>query len=265
MMQKTWRFIDSHPFDACRNMAIDEAVSIMVQRGRSEPTLRFYGWSRPSVTLGSFQKIGDINLEYCNSNDIPVVRRPTGGRAILHDNELTYSFSSGYLPPYFSDGLINTYGYLGKAFYDAIKSLGIEVEIRKRREKGEVLTGSALCFQSTSYGELSIRNRKVIGSAQKRWKDGFLQQGSIQFVVDADGMEKVFREADYGEIRSAMIGLSDVSPILSPAELRTAVIRSFEDTFNVEMRPDEISEEEHELALRLQEEKYESREWTFSK
>lgn len=90
----TWRLIDSGPCDASYNMALDEAIAVFVRRGRSCPALRLYGWETPSVSLGSFQKLDDIDEEYCSHENIPVVRRPTGGRAVLHGDELTYSFSS---------------------------------------------------------------------------------------------------------------------------------------------------------------------------
>jgi lipoate-protein ligase A len=94
MIVSEWRLIDSGPGDAFYNMALDEAIATGVRKGAAAPTLRLYGWDRPSLTLGCFQKTADINIEYCRSHDIPVVRRPTGGRAILHGDELTYSLSA---------------------------------------------------------------------------------------------------------------------------------------------------------------------------
>ena len=91
---KTWRLINSGTGSASYNMALDEAIAISVRKGGSPPTLRLYSWDMPSVTLGCFQKIRDIDIEYCRDASIPVVRRPTGGRAILHNKELTYSFSA---------------------------------------------------------------------------------------------------------------------------------------------------------------------------
>ncbi len=264
-MESTWRYIDTGLSDASCNMAVDEAIAEMALKGRVPPTLRFYGWAVPSVSLGCFQKTEDIDRAYCEYRGIPIVRRPTGGRAILHGREVTYSFASRNALPCFSEGLLSTYGHLSRAFYTALKTLGIDVEMKKRREKGRILAGSALCFQSVSYGELSINKRKVIGSAQKRWKEGFLQQGSIQMVTDSELMERVFRNADAEKISLTMTGLTDHLPTLSPDELKRAILKAFEEIFEVTLLPMELTEEEKILALRFQRQKYQSPEWTFSR
>ncbi len=256
--------MDTGISDASCNMAVDEAIAEMALKGRVPPTLRFYGWVVPSVSLGCFQKTDEIDREYCNHRDIPIVRRPTGGRAILHGREVTYSFASrNNTLPCFSGSLLHTYGSLSRAFYTALKSLGIDVEMKSSREKGRILTGSALCFQSVSYGELSINGRKVIGSAQKRWKEGFLQQGSIQMKIDARLMERVFRNADAGKISLSMTGLTDHLPTLSPDELKGAILRAFEEIFGVRLLPMGLTEEEKALTLRFQRQKYQSPEWTY--
>jgi len=262
-VKPVWRCIDSGESDASYNMAVDEAIAEAVRKGSVPPTLRLYGWTEPSVSIGCFQKVEDIDLDYCKGNGIPVVRRPTGGRAILHGRELTYSFASGNTESCFSGGLMSTYGQLSRAFCAALKTLGMDVELKSRREKGRILTGSALCFQSVSYGELSINGRKVIGSAQKRWRDGFLQQGSIQFTLDHDLMGRVFRGADPVGIKSAMTGLSEHLPELSPEDLKPPVIKAFEETFGIRLMPMGLTTEEEDLALRLQRRKYLSPEWTY--
>ncbi|GBE36770.1 octanoyltransferase LipM [bacterium BMS3Bbin07] len=262
-MKSTWRYIDTGISDASCNMALDEAIAEMALKGRVPPTLRFYGWAEPSVSLGCFQKSEEIDRGYCEYRGIPIVRRPTGGRAILHGREITYSFASRNAVPPFSEGLLSTYGHLSRAFYTALKSLGIDVEIKNRREKGRILTGSALCFQSVSYGELSINKRKAIGSAQKRWKEGFLQQGSIQMKIDPGLMERVFRNADAGKISLTMTGLTDHLPTLSPDELKEAILNAFEEIFEVRLLPMGLTEEEKALALQFQKQKYQSPEWTY--
>jgi len=264
-MKPAWRYIDTGIADASYNMAVDEAIAEMALRGRVPPTLRFYGWAVPSVSLGCFQKTEDIDTGYCEDRGIPIVRRPTGGRAILHGREVTYSFASSKALPCFSGGLLDTYGHLSRAFCTALKSLGLDVEIKNRREKGRILTGSALCFQSVSYGELSVNSRKVIGSAQKRWKEGFLQQGSIQMVIEPELLVRVFRNVDAGKISSTMTGLTEHLPALSPDELKDSIVRAFEEIFVVRLLPMGLTEEEKALALQLQRQKYQSPEWTFSR
>lgn len=256
-----WRLIDSGSEDAYMNMALDEAISIKVQDGDSPPTLRFYGWIKTSITIGAFQGIKEINTQYCKEKGIPMVRRPTGGRAILHGKDLTYSFSSLNTPPYFSDGLLKTYGHISMAFLQAFLCLGMNVQMKSRREKGRVLTGSSLCFQSVSFGEITLEGRKLIGSAQKRWKKGFLQQGSIMLDVDVEEMKKVFNRVNSREILSSMTSVNEHYPWITIEEIKREIIRAFEDTFSARFISDSPTKDEISLARRLIKEKYGSSEW----
>jgi lipoate-protein ligase A len=262
-MSTVWRIIDTGSMNAAYNMALDEAISRSVLNGSVPPTLRLYGWSVPSVSLGYFQSIREIDVPYCKGNSIPIVRRPTGGRAILHGREVTYSFSAKNEGPSFSDGLLSTYGSLSRAFHRALSSLGIDVSVKTRQARARDLTKSALCFQSVSYGELSVGDKKVMGSAQKRWREGFLQQGSIQLRIDSEEMERVFRKADRQHILSSMTGLENIISSLSRDALAASIREAFEEVFQVQLITSDLSEEEGELALHLQREKYLSEEWTF--
>ncbi|MCL5023895.1 MAG: lipoate--protein ligase family protein [Nitrospirae bacterium] len=250
-----WRFIDSGPCAASYNMALDEALALTVQKGDPPPVLRLYGWERPSVSLGSFQKITDIDLDYCLSRAIPVVRRPTGGRAILHGDELTYSFSSRNEGS-FSGGLLASYRQLSTAFVSALETLGLRVTMKEERETGRNLSRSPLCFRSTSYGEISHEGRKLVGSAQKRWKHGLLQQGSIPYSVDEEGTKRIFAHASSTQAEEAMTGLRDLLPGLDPAAFREAIKSSFEKTFRVTFRCSVPSPEEECLARELEAQRY---------
>jgi lipoate-protein ligase A len=260
-----WRLIDSGTCDAYMNMAIDEAIAISVRQGMVPPTLRFYQWQRPSITLGCYQRSEEVDLLYCKKNNIPVVRRPTGGRAILHGEDLTYSFSSKNNSPYFSEGLLKTYNHISAAFLEALKSLGFHAVMKTRKEKGRILTGSSICFQSVSFGEITIDNKKVIGSAQKRWKDGFLQQGSILLRLGTEEMLKVFRDSRTEEIVSSMTGLYHYQPSMDTERLKEMIRNAFEETFGVELNSSSLTEEEYSLAIKLCNEKYIRKEWTLSR
>lgn len=131
---KTWRLINSGPGSASYNMALDEAIAISVRKGSSPPALRLYSWDRPSVTLGCFQKIREIDTEYCRDASIPIVRRPTGGRAILHNKELTYSFSVKTDNALFSKGIFDSYEKISAAFYLALKKLGFSPEVNMKEK-----------------------------------------------------------------------------------------------------------------------------------
>jgi lipoate-protein ligase A len=259
-----WRFMDSGPCGASYNMALDEAIATEVRKGNSLPTLRLYEWEVPSVSLGSFQKIADLNVSACVENNIPVVRRPTGGRAILHGDELTYSFSAGN-EGFFSAGLLDTYRQLSAALKSALDMLGLAVTMKTERESGKTLARSSLCFKSTSYGELSYRGRKLIGSAQKRWKDGFLQQGSIPYTIDEEVTRTIFHLTPSADIRDGMIGLREALPDLDPAQFEEAIRTSFENIFRIRFRRCGPSREEILLARELEARKYRSPHWTLLK
>jgi lipoate-protein ligase A len=124
-MTETWRFLDTGPCAAAYNMALDESIATAVRQGNAPPTLRLYGWHEPSVSIGYFQKITDVDAAYCDMRNIPLVRRPTGGRAILHGDEITYSFSSKTTSALFSTGLLDSYKKISTAFVLALKRIGI--------------------------------------------------------------------------------------------------------------------------------------------
>lgn len=256
---KTWRIINSGHCSASYNMALDEAVAIYVREGGSLPTLRLYAWDRPSLSLGCFQKVRDLNIEYCREEDIPIVRRPTGGRAILHDKELTYSFSIRTDNEAFSKGIFDSYKKISAALRLALAKIGLAPTVKMERKTPN--NYSPLCFQSTSYGEITINDRKVLGSAQKRWPDGLLQQGSIPYSFEESLIQKIFKFHDMESVKTKMTGLKNVIPELKDEEFREVIKVSFEETFDIEFIQDVPLEEEGDLALRLESEKYLSSEW----
>jgi lipoate-protein ligase A len=244
-------------------MALDEAIATLVRKDGLPPALRLYGWDRPSVSLGCFQRTSDVDIGYCRAKVIPIVRRPTGGRAILHDDELTYSFSAGTGHGPFSEGLLDSYKKISAAFHMAFRKTGVAAESKPQREKGRVLAGSPLCFQSSSYGEILIGNKKVVGSAQKRWDDGLLQQGSIPYCYNGGRIRKIFGDEKYTSLRDCAVGLKDVLPELDEAKFREIIAASFEEVFGISFVPALPSQEESALALELEQEKYLLARWNF--
>jgi lipoyl(octanoyl) transferase len=255
-----WRLIDSGPGSASYNMALDEAIAISVRNREVPPTLRLYTWDRPSLSLGSFQKTSDIDLNYCRQSTIPVVRRPTGGRAILHGDELTYSFTVRIDKEPFSKGLMESYRSISRAFNLAFHKIGISVISKMQREKGRVLSRNPLCFESSSYGEILLNNRKIVGAAQKRWKDGLLQQGSIPYAGDKDKIVHIFgRKASQPE--NAMNGLKEILPEFDDQRFRNAVRKAFEEIFGISLLTSHPDPAEHQLAQELGQRKYLQDSW----
>jgi len=262
----TWRFIDSGSSNAAYNMALDEAISASVRNGDAPPTLRLYGWESLSISLGSFQRISDIDEQYCAIQGIAVVRRPTGGRAILHGDELTYSFCSKN-DGCFSDGLLDSYRQLSNALRSAMTLLGLEVDVKMKRESGRTLTKSPLCFNSASFGEISFHNKKLIGSAQKRWPESFLQQGSIPYTIDYERITAVIKPSSRTHssvLQESMVGLKELRTSFDDEVFKQYIRMAFEKTFSVSLVAANPSAQEQEAAHQLSLLKYANPHWTRS-
>lgn len=238
-----WRFIDTGPGDAVMNMAIDESIARRVMAGESPPTLRVYGWEKPSVTIGYFQRLSDVDVEYCTGAGIPVVRRLTGGRAVLHDDEVTYSFSAGEQAHGSFRSLGCSYQSIADAFLQAFREIGLHVEMERRRRRRGGVVRSAHCFEAVSFSEAVAAGRKIMGSAQRRIQKFLLQQGSIPLSVDMVLLERVFSSAvgPIGQLR-------DLLPGIERAELVEAILRGFEYVFGVRLFRGALTAEEESVA-----------------
>lgn len=241
------------------NMAMDEAISEAVIEKLSPPTLRIYKWEKPSVSIGYFQKIKDINLEHCDERDYPIVRRPTGGRAILHESELTYSFSSRYDSLSFKGRLLEDYSIISKALLSGLKLIGVDAmnSLSKERSNGHK---NPACFKAVSYGEVTVEGKKVIGSAQKRYSNGLLQQGSMLLNFNAEELHKVLKcgdEEDFSNIGSIM----EYAPEITFDKLRNSLKEAFEAELDIKLITDKPTKHEMKRAKELDREKYSSQEW----
>jgi lipoate-protein ligase A len=242
-------------------MALDEAIALSVRKHEAPPTLRFYGWDRPSLSLGCFQTSADLGLAYCSAHHIPVIRRPTGGRAILHGDELTYSFSTRIDQPPFASGLLDSYRSISIAFCHAFKKIGIPAAAKMTKEPGRVLIRSPLCFASSSYGEILVDHRKLVGAAQKRWRDGLLQQGSIPYAYAGEKMRHIVAVNGSLPENDFWTALRDVMPDFAEMNLKDAIIAAFEETFGVSLPASLPSPEESRHAEELETQKYLQDSW----
>ncbi len=161
------------------NMALDLALTDAVRNARSAPVLRFYDWERPTVSLGYNQKAGEIDLDYCRRSGIDVVRRPTGGRAVFHNREFTYSVIASENEPLLSGGVLASYRAIGLALLEGLRLLGVDARMQRSESKGENVKGSASCFAAAGRYEIIASGRKILGSAQRRMNGIILQQGSL--------------------------------------------------------------------------------------
>lgn len=171
-------------YSADENMRVDAALLADCGQGRIPPTVRLYGWSEPSITIGYSQNAeAELNLQLCRDLGVPVVRRPTGGRALLHGNELTYAVVAPVSIAPFNQGLKATFAAISEALLAGLQELGIHGEVNvSKQQLGAARTPA--CFASLNHCEITVDGKKLIGSAQKRTSQAFLQHGSV--IIDSD-------------------------------------------------------------------------------
>jgi lipoate-protein ligase A len=239
----TWRLIVDGALPGALNMAIDRAMLKARHDGSSPATLRLYRWEVPTVSLGRFQKIDQVDLTECYRRGFDVVRRPTGGRGVLHDDELTYSVVA-HTGDGVPRGVAASYRYLSAALAEAYRALGVEAELTQRA-RGPADSGA--CYLHATQADLSLGAAKLSGSAQVWSGDAVLQHGSFVRTRDADAEASIFRLGDRG--RDALIAstatLSDAMG-LSPSvdELVDVIAEAFERILGVDLRPAALSAEE---------------------
>lgn len=165
-------------------MAVDEAILEHIHRGEALPTLRLYAWSPPCLSLGYAQPYKDVDLARLRARGWELVRRPTGGRAILHTDELTYSVTASVEDPVTAGGVLRSYNRMARALLRALQSLGLPVEIEEHAAPTPEGPVNPICFEVPSSYEITVAGRKLVGSAQARRREGVLQHGSLPLTGD---------------------------------------------------------------------------------
>src|SRR5436190_17544775 len=210
-----WELIIDGAIDGRSNMAMDSALFDEVASSSGPRTiLRFYQWSRPTLSLGRNQKIEKaVDTDYCASRGIDVVHRPTGGRAVLHDDELTYAVISND-SSYFGDTIYGNYKAVSEALCRGYNALGVPAVLAPDTKKvGGFANGADLpCFMSPSRYELTVNGRKIVGSAQRRVRDTFLQHGSMPVTCDRKALAFATRLEDFNLLEGEMAGLAEFLP-----------------------------------------------------
>ncbi len=180
-----WRVVVSGKLSAAENMAIDEAVFNGIIAGTSVPTIRFYDWIKPTASYG-YNQVWDKEVDpvLLEKYDFDYVRRPTGGRLVLHNEEITYAVIAR-AEEQLAGNVIQSYSEISRALREGFQQMGLEVDL----EKGELSSQHQRqeknpCFTSSSRYELKMKNKKISGSAQVRKKNVILQHGSI--LLDRD-------------------------------------------------------------------------------
>ena len=189
MNESSWRLIEHNFCQGDLNMGVDLVLLNSCENGLAPPTVRFYGWQTPTLSIGKNQNINkEINLRRCHDLGVPVVRRPTGGKAILHGNEITYAIAVPAKHPQFLGGIRKSLKTIGRALIIGLEELGVSDSVLNEGNCSRSLknVNSPACFASLNQFEILVDERKLIGSAQKRTRKAFIQHGSILIDFDAE-------------------------------------------------------------------------------
>lgn len=270
-----WRVLDTGINDAALNMAIDEAIMLAHSEGEVPPTLRFYGWKPAAVSLGYFQKAeAEIDLEACRRQGIDVVRRLTGGRAVLHEAELTYSLVVREDAPLIPGTITASYRYFSGGLLAGLARLGIQAGMSMPRgaygKTGtEARYASAACFDSPSHYEITFEGRKLVGSAQVRKHGVILQHGSVLLRFCPEKLASILHAASAAR-RERMAGLlaghvTSIEEIrgcsTTREETRDAVIAGFGPAVGVKLQHGCLTQRELNTSVLLMESKYSRPQW----
>ncbi len=268
MKYGNWRFISSGYADAYTNMAIDEAIMTAYQNGLVPPTLRLYQWNPPGVSIGYFQKIEDaVNIEACKSLRVDAVRRLTGGRAVLHEHELTYSVVIGEDYPGMPQSVVESYKFICMGIMEGLKVLGVDIALKSGKSKAPLLN-SAACFDSASMYEVLWQGKKLVGSAQIRKNGVILQHGSVLMDIDIEKQVKVLNSKNKFELNLKHVFENRVTTLkkgtgrqLKVTEIEQAIFNGFEQAFGIAGKPDELINRELDRVNSNLLSKYKSYEW----
>jgi len=266
-----WRFINSGPCRAAFNMALDEAILLSVKEGNSPPTLRVYSWREPTVSVGyNGKKDRELDLERCRKAGICLVRRPTGGRAVYHSSELTYSVAGPGNTDWLGRSTGESYRIIAGAIKISLALLGAELDIASSAGKSDGWKRQYLktpCFNSISRYEITHGRRKLVGSAQRRLGESraFLEQGSLLLKNEQGLLAELMPESLAPEERSRLrnylsqraVGLEEiVGRQVAFDEVAECFLHGFGKAFGCSFTLSGPSEEEMALAKRLEEEIY---------
>ncbi|KAA0561028.1 lipoate--protein ligase family protein [Rossellomorea aquimaris] len=278
MKKETWRFIDSGNCSPSYNMALDEALLDWHSEGKIPPTIRFYGWDPATLSIGYFQKVEkEINLDAVKEHQLGFVRRPTGGRGVLHEHELTYSVIVSEEHPEMPKTVTEAYRVISEGILKGFQGLGLEAyfAVPKTAEEREGLKNprSAVCFDAPSWYELVVEGRKVAGSAQTRQKGVILQHGSILLDLDEDKLFSLFnypsdrvKERMQRAFKSKAVAMNEISSETVTMDMaKEAFKKGFEEGLNIHLEPYELSKEETQYVVDLAGTRYESDDWNFKR
>ncbi|HZK56364.1 MAG TPA: biotin/lipoate A/B protein ligase family protein [Desulfosporosinus sp.] len=269
MSGKNWRYLPYAVSSGSENMAIDEALLLtMAQSVDPQPVLRFYGWSPATLSLGyaqSFHK--EVNETACLAEGIDIIRRPTGGRAVLHQYELTYSVIAPERDPHVSGTVIESYLKISQALLTGLKAVGVPAEMVACG--GLNVASSSACFDAPSWYELVVDGRKLVGSAQVRKEGMLLQHGSLLLHFDPELLFRLLKFPNEATRQKLLTGFMAKACALDQVwthpiereELAQALCSGFCDIMGIELIQSHLTAQEKALMEEVLV-KYRSEAWT---
>lgn len=265
----TWRLLITPPARGAWNMALDESILEHIGRGESEPTLRLYAWDPACLSLGHAQPFADVDMARLKERGWEVVRRVTGGRAILHTDEITYSVIAPNHEARVAGTVLESYNRLAQALLLAVQQLDLPVELKEGKVEGGS-KANPVCFEVPSTYEITVNGKKLIGSAQARKKEGVLQHGSLPLRGDlARICEALVFESESAREESSRRLLARAATVESAlghtVSWETAAqvfIHAFEAQLGLSLQKGELSASESQRTDELVKEKYDHPSWT---
>lgn len=264
-LRATWRLLRSPGADGATNMAVDEAILRTVASGEAPPTLRLYAWDPPALSLGRGQPEDDVDREAVEAAGYDLVRRPTGGRAILHIDELTYGVTAPEREPRVAGGVVESYRRLSAGLVRGLVLLGVDEIVADERAENRGSEGP-VCFEVPSDYEITVGGRKLVGSAQMRAKGGVLQHGAVPLYGDIARICPLLSgHPSPARVRARATTVARaVDRHVGWEEAAEAVAEGFAEALNLRLEPGELTDGERAQAQELRAEKYATAEWTTS-
>lgn len=261
----TWRVLSHAAQDGPRNMAVDEAIVSAVEAGRVPPTLRFYAWDGPTVSLGCLQAARRaVEREACDRLGVKIVRRPTGGRAVLHDEELTYSLCVPLDRSWAHLSVGDSFRRIGEGLVAGLRRLGIAATLGKADGPLTSVRAAEACFQMPRMPAVLVAGKKIIGSAQRRLGGAILQHGSLLLGVDLAMHQAVFSGWPREDPGKGVTCLKALLPEVPPrAAMERALLDGWVAALNIRAAAGELTPWERQEAERLAVTRYATRDWTW--
>jgi lipoate-protein ligase A len=254
-MKEKWRLLKTQNNSAFTNMAIDRAVMVAISKDKVPPTVRFYTWQPPAISIGYFQSLNEeVDLEVCQNLGVEYVRRITGGGAVFHDKELTYSIviaESHHLVP---KNILESYRRICGAVIKGLKHLWIESKY-------------------APINDIIVNNKKISGSAQTRKSKTVLQHGTVLIDVDVDKMfmllkvpnEKI-KDKLIADVKQRVTSIKHISGnIVSFNDAADAMKTGFEEEFGIELVEGNLTKEESGLTKKFEKECFSTDEWNYKR